>query len=303
MITVLTGDDSFEIKRALEQIASEFDGAAEKVDGSTLDLKQLPDLVMGGTLFSSKRLVIITHLAENKSLWTDFGDWLPRISDDIQLILVEEKLDKRTKTYKELKKSAEMREFNAWTERDLHAAEQWSSEEATRLHVTLDRRLVQLLVARVGPDRWALHHALMKLSVLDEITQAAIIDIIEASPSENVFGLFEAALKGQSQVVAEMIATLSLTEDPYRLFGLLSGQAFQLAALAASNKPSAEIAKEVGAHPFALSKLTTHAKSYGMSGARKVITAFAEADSAMKSSATEPWLLIERALLKVAAVR
>ena len=88
MITVLTGDNSFEVSRALAKIERVFDGTPEKIDGSTLELKQLPDLIMGGTLFASTRLVVIKNLSENKSVWTDFSAWLPRVSDDVQLVLV-----------------------------------------------------------------------------------------------------------------------------------------------------------------------------------------------------------------------
>lgn len=300
MIQILTGDNSFEVERALQKTVERFGGAAEKVDGSALELKQLPDLLMGGTLFATKRLVIIRGLSENKTLWLNFSDWLTRIDDDIELVLVEPKLDKRTKTYKDLKKIADMHEFSAWTERDSLKAEQWVAGEAGRLTLALDRNLGRLLVARVGPDQWALYHALQKLSVLDTVSAEVIAEVIEASPTENVFGLFDAALKGQAQLVSQMIATLSLSEDPYKLLGLLSGQGFQLAALVVADKPSADVAKEIGAHPFVLSKLTPYAKTLGMSGARRVVAAFAEADSGMKRSVAEPWLLIERALLKVA---
>lgn len=299
MITVLTGDNSFEIERALSARMAAFDGAAEKLDGSTLELKQLPDLLMGGTLFASSRLVVIRGLAENKSLWTDFSDWLGRVSDDVRLVLVEAKLDKRTKTYKELKAAADVQEYVAWTERDGAKAEQWVAAEAQTQGLSLDRKSVQLLVSRVGADQWGLYHALQKLSVLEAVTPQVIEEVIELSPTENVFNLFEAALRGNGVQVQTMVATLALHEDPYRLFGLLSGQAFQLAALSVADS-DANVAKDVGAHPFALSKLAPYAKKYGQTGGKKVIAAFAEADSGMKNSVGEPWLLIERALMKIA---
>lgn len=303
MITVLTGENSFEVHQALQGYVRAFDGVAEKIDGTELELKQLPDLLMGGTLFASKRLVIIKQLSDNKTIWPELSDWLPRVSDDIHLVLVEAKPDKRTKTYKDLQKVATVTEFKPWTERDIAKAEQWVAGEAKVLGCDIDRASVQLLVQRVGPDQWLLHQALQKLTVLDEVTPAIIIDVIEANPIENVFDLFESALRGNVIKVSHMIRTLELTEDPYRLFGLLSGQAFQLAALAvADDKPSAEVAKDLGVHPYGLGKLTTYARKLGKPGVKKVVAAFAEADAGIKTSATEPWLLIERALVKVATL-
>ena len=300
MITVLAGENSFEISRELERLATDFDGTAEKFDASELELRQFPDLVMGATLFADKRLVIIKDLSENKALWNMLSEWLSRVSDDVHLVLVDEKPDKRTKTYKDLQKAADVHEFKLWSERDMPQAEKWVNEEALRLGVSLDKKSVHLLVSRVGAEQWLLFQALQKLAVLDRVTPETIEEVIDANPTENVFNLFEAALKGDTTRVGRMIETLRLGEDVYRLFGLLSTQAFQLLALGLTDKSSAEVAKGLGAHPFALSKLSPHAGRLGKTGVKKVFAAFVEADSAAKTSATDPWILLERALMKVA---
>lgn len=300
MITLLTGENNFEITRALDHLVEQFDGDIERVDGAEVDLKQLPDLLMGATLFSAKRLVVIKGLSENKAVWGSLEEWLPRISDDVHAVLIESKPDKRTKTYKSLTKVAEVQEFPAWTERDQMKAQQWCMIEAQQLGTSLDAKSTQALVARVGVDQWQLRHAIEKLAVLDEISPEVIERVIEANPSENVFNLFDAALNGDSRRVGEMIRTLEQTDDPYMVFGLLSSQAFQLAALAVGDKPSAEVAKDIGAHPFAVSKLSRHASKLGRVGAKRVMTIFADTDASMKSTAAAPWLQIERALIKVA---
>ncbi|MET0979744.1 MAG: hypothetical protein ABWX90_00615, partial [Candidatus Saccharimonadales bacterium] len=159
MITVLTGENSFEVNQALQAIVRAFDGVAEKIDGSELELKQLPDLLMGGTLFASNRLVIIKQLSDNKAVWPNVSDWLPRVSDDIHLVLIESKPDKRTRSYKDLQKVATVNEFKPWSERDIAKAEQWVAGEAKVLSCEIDSAAIRLLVHRVGPDQWLLHQA------------------------------------------------------------------------------------------------------------------------------------------------
>lgn len=302
MITLLIGENSFENEQKLREIKAQFNGTSEIVDGAELELKQLPDLLMGATLFATSRLVVMKRLSENKTLWNGFESWISRVSDDIHLVLIESKPDKRTKTFKELQKIAIVHDFPPWSERDTLKAQQWVVKEAAVLGFSLDKKSAQVLVDRVGADQWQLYRALEKLAVVDAVNPAVIEELIEANPLENVFNLFEAALRGDSLKVKHMIETLELTEDAYRLFGLLSGQAFQLAALSVSEKPSAEVAKDLGAHPFVLSKLAPHAKKLGKSGARRVVAIFAEADAGMKTSAGDPWLLLERALVKVACL-
>ena len=297
-LQLLTGDNSFEIEREVARIIAVSHVVTERIDGSELELRQLPDLLMGATLFASQRLIIIKNLSESKAIWLVFGDWLERISDDIQLVLVEPKPDKRTVTYKALQKNAEVKEFKAWTERDGAAAEAWVMAEAKKMGVVLDTKSAHVFVMRVGMDQWQLYHGLEKLLLAGDSSVAMIEAIIDARPSENVFNLFDAALRGDRQKVSDMLKTLELTEDPYRLFGLLSGQAFQLAAVAVA-APGDEIAKDFGVHPYVVSKLQAVAKKLGRAGARKVIKAFAKADDDMKISRGEPWLLIERTLLSL----
>lgn len=300
MITLFCGDNTFETTRAVEAIVGRFSGTAERIDGSSLELKQLPDLLMGATLFAEKRLVIIKNLSENKAVWATFSDWLPRLSDDIELVLIDAKPDKRTTSYKELKKLATITELNQWTDRDENRAEKWVLDEAKRQAITIDMQSVQFLVRRVGLDQWQLFHALEKLGLSGAVTREVIEATIDANPVENVFNLFDAALRGNGRQVVDMIRTLELSEDPYRLFALLSSQVFQLATVVASG-PSDVVAKDFGVHPYAVSKLVASAKRHGMRGIRHIICSFAEADDDMKLSRAEPWLLIERTLMKVAS--
>lgn len=299
MITVLTGDNSFEIERALKQIAHDFNGEVEKIDGNNLQLATLPDVLMGTSLFSPTRTVIISDLSANKSIWPVFGDWLSRLSSDIDLILVEPKLDKRTSTYKALKEKANIKEFVAWTDRDIDKAEKWAMTEADLVGIKLNKKNAHDLVERVGLDQWQLFHALQKLAVVDEITTEVIKDIIDASPTENVFNLFEMALRGNVSELKRMLYILESTEDAYKLFALLVAQSFQLVVIA-SAEDSDNIAKDFGMHSFVISKLKPIANKLGMTGATKIINIFAQADDDMKISKAEPWLIIERALAKVA---
>ncbi len=299
MITLFTGENSFERGRALRDLKAAFDGEIVALDGSELELHQLPDLLMGATLFSSSRMVIISDLSSNSAVWPKLGEWLERVASDTHLVLVEPKPDKRTASYKTLKKLADVRQFTPWSDRDRAKAESWLVGEARLHNINLDKKCIRALVDRVGVDQWGLYHALQKLAVFDEITPELIKEHIDQTLSENVFNLLEAALKGDGQRVSDMISTLELKEDAYKTFGLLAGQVFQLAALSVATKPASDVAKDIGAHPYALSKLAPYARKLSRKQIASIVRIFADADSDMKMSKGEPWLLIERALVKV----
>src|SRR5690606_8635557 len=147
--------------------------------------------------------------------------------------------------------------------------------------------------------QWTALHSLKKLSVLDAVTSETIDRYIDRQPVDSVFGLFEAALRGDSGKVHRLVAELEAREDPFRVFGLLSSQVFQLVTLASSDRSVTETAKAIGAYPFALDKLAPFAKKMSKQQLADTVAAFTQADEAMKTSKAAPWILIEQALSKV----
>lgn len=296
MITLLTGENSFMLERALDALIRDATGEVERRDGEALTVAELPSLLMGLSLFSSERLVIIRGASMQKDVWEALPTWLGRMADEVHVVLVEPKPDKRTKTYKAIAGMAKVQAFAPWTDKDRRVAEAWVQDEATLQGVALGGPEARLLVERAGVGAWALYHAVEKLAALDTVTKQAIEEYIDASPSENVFQLFETALRGDKAGLGRMLHTLRRTEDPYQVFGLLASQVVQLAALAAADDGQ-DVAKDIGAHPFVLSKLRPHAKKLGLAGARDYVQRLAAADARMKTSSVDPWVVIERALV------
>lgn len=301
MITWMIGENTFEVREALRAIEADFDGTAEKFDATELTLAQLPDVLMGVSLFAPNRLVVIRDITSNAQLWEKLPDWLGRVNDDIHVVFIDAKPDKRTVGYKALKAAANLKEFPAWTDRDYSKAEQWVSARAQAQKVAIGRNEIRQLVNRVGVDQWQLASALETLSLLDTITEDAIRQLIPPNPTENVFQLLDTALDGDSRGVSETIHTLSLQEDPYGIFGLVTSQVLTLAAVT-FGESSDNVAKDFGVHPFVASKLTKHAKKLGKAKVAHIVELCAQTDADFKRSKAEPWLLVERFLLNTAHV-
>lgn len=300
MITVLTGDNDFESRHALKVLEASFSGTPEYIDGAAVTLSGLPDILMGLSLFAEERLVIIDQLSASSAVWTKLPDWLPRISDTIHLVLKEPTLDKRTVTYKALKAVADIQTFTAWTSRDAVKAETWLVHYAREQGVDISRQAAKHLVARVGFDQWGLSAAveMLHLSEADQVTESLIDAVIVPSAEENAFSLMEDALNGKTEAVVRSLRSLELSEEPHRLMALILSQAFSL--LAAVIAPSAaDPAKDFGIHPFVLSKLRRFSSSIGSGGALRVVELCAQADVDLKSSRADPWVLVERLLVKI----
>lgn len=172
MIILLTGDNFYEIDRELDRIVVEFDGEAEQLDADSLDPRNLTDIFSGVSLFSANRLVVIKRLNENTAVWEALARWLDKPSDTT-LVLVEPKVDKRTKSYKALAKQADVRIFTAWTEHDALKAEKWLLDTASSDGIALSRDAAREIVVRRGTEQYQLLNTLRQLAVLGEVSRGS----------------------------------------------------------------------------------------------------------------------------------
>lgn len=304
MIILLCGENDFELRAELVLIKRGSEVAPERYDGSELTNEQLADIFAGQSLFALKRFVVIDNPAASTALWHDLPAWMARLSTDTQLVFVEPKPDKRTTTYKWLKKNADVREFASFDERDTAKASKWLSEYAKEKGTTLTRDQVSRLIDRGGVNQAELAQAVDKLALADEINDTWIDAVIEPNPTQNIFALFETVLGGDPAKLQTMIATLKLTEDPYRVFGLVISQGLQLALLVYSGGNINQVAGDMGMKSsYPLQKMSSFAAKLTRDDAAQMIHLLAGADKRLKSSDADPWLVLESTLVQVASLK
>lgn len=298
MISLLYGDNDFELKKALKKIIKDFDNkySVEKIDGDSIGVNDLPDLLSGISLFSSKRLIVMYDVSANKEVWEKLADYVADGLVSSELVIVETAPDKRTRTFKALQKQSLAHEYKKLNEAE---AKKWLLDQAKAIKTEISPVLADKIIERAGTDQWKLHYGLQKLALLGNINEQKIIENIEASPQANVFALIDASLHRSPEKVHQLVGLASVSEDPYFFFGLLSSQIFQLVTLASSEKSPSEVASDLGVHPYPLQKLSGLAKQVNKSQMQKIANIIADCDDKLKRSGAEPWLLIEQALVKL----
>lgn len=303
MIQLLTGENDYELTKKVAQLKADFGPGAERYDAADLSREQLADIFAGQTLFALKRLIILDAPSSNGDLWSNMADWAGRLSDDTQLVLVESKPDKRTSTYKWLKKNVDVQEFKPFDERDSRGVAAWLESYAMAHDVALTAKQARYLIGRAGTDQWELAHAIDKLALAGEVSEQWIDDVTQASPHENVFALFETVLNGDTDRLAAMIETLRLSEDPYRIFGLINSQALQLATLTYGDGNVGRVVTDTGAasaYPF--QKLAPYAARLSKAQVRSMLQMLAASDIRLKSTDANPWLVLENTLTQIATL-
>lgn len=300
MITLLCGENDYELTKKIAQLKADFEGRAERYDAPDLSSDQLADIFAGQTLFATDRLVILDSPSGNAQLWSGIEEWARRHDDQTHVVLVEPKPDKRTGTYKWLKKNADVREYTAPDERTITS---WLGSYAQSSGVRLTSAQVRRLVDRAGPDQWELAHAVDKLALAGEVNDQWIDDVTQLSPNENVFALFETVLNGDQARLASTIEALKATEEPYRVLALINAQAMQLAVLVYGDGNASKVASDVGAKSaYPYQKLAPYASRMSKGQAKRMLEALAASDTRLKSSDAGPWLVLENTLARLASL-
>ena len=303
MLYVLCGENEFDKRQKLAALIA--GGAVpERYDGEQLDAASLRDIMQGQSLFTLERTVIISRLGDNAALWAE----LPEIavSDSTKVILLENKLDKRTKTYKWLRKNAEIYEFTPLNERQKPQLAKWCVDEARKRGYTLSVVQAETLIGRLGYDQLRLSNFIEQLSFAGEITDDLLDKLAPLAKTESAFELFTAALSGKSGRIHEIIAYLEAeggAESAYQTMGLLASQTVNLNALVLSGNDTGSVAADFSTNPYVLQKLSSYANKIDSSQLAVINKALFYADLQVKTTSASPWLLTEAALIEVVLAR
>jgi len=298
MIHLLYGDNEFEKQAALVALVGDAD--VVRYDGEELTLADMQEITIGQTLFTQSSVYVISKLSENSDIWSRLSE-LP-FDDDKTIILVESKLDKRTKTYKWLQKTAKTQEFLPLSDRQKPQLISWCEVQARERGYKLTRTQIGTLVDRLGFDQLRLSNFLDQLALTEKITDELINDLVPLARSENVFDLFVAALSKDYETVHNIISYLeseSGVDGAYQTMGLLASQATNMAALVLAGGDNKTVVADLSVNPYVLQRLSSSARTVDIEHLRRINDALFQADLQMKTTGVNPWLLIETALVSL----
>jgi DNA polymerase III delta subunit len=305
------GENGFAVRRQVETVVAKFTEqhdveAVTRLDASETEPQSLMAEIVNINMFALQRLMIIRGLENAKTAWEKLGENLHRVPDEIDLVIVMAKPDKRTKTYKELLKLAQVREFPVLKPAEL---KKWLLDETRLAKLKIDTKAIDELLAITSGEHDSqarLATEIAKFHTLGRPVDVELVrQIVEPNLATNAFEILNLAVTGQrQQVVAELKSLRESGEDANKFFGLLTSQVFALAAVTFAGS-GADVARDLKIHPFQLSKARDLARELGglteqKRRIKKITRILAYTDAKMKlARADEAWTLIEVALAKV----
>lgn len=258
-ITTLTGENAFLRQRELARLSSAFiaeegELAVEQIDGEDTEFVRIQEALTSLPFLASKKMVIFRAPSKSREFAEQAEELLSTLPDTTELLLYEEKFDKRSSLYKLLKKQTEFKEF---TSLDGAALARWTSEEAAEQGATLASAQARYLIDRVGNNQLRLASEIEKLSILGgDITRERIDALTDATPQSTIFQLIDAALRGETEAALLLYdEQRAMKVEPQQIIAMLAWQLHAMATIKAAGDRSADqIAKQAKLNPYVVGK-------------------------------------------------
>lgn len=293
MIQLIFGNNAYKKQQELAHSLKSFSTQdIERYDGSNLTPDFISQIFNSISLFSNKRAIILSEVSSNKKVWEKLGDFNYDNDDAISIIILEDEVDKRTKTYKLLQK-------NKWVVECLQPTEIEAVKWLQGEYEKLSSQHAKLIVQRVGLNQMKLYFALEKVKFISNLTDDNIKNIIDSEPEAKIFEVIDAVIQKNIQNIQSLLIDIKTLEDPYKFFGMFVSQFFNLVTLSVSNKSPKDTAGDLSIHPYPLQKMEKYAKKVSQKDRISMIEMVARADYQLKNSSAEPWQIIETLFLKL----
>ncbi|HUY53285.1 MAG TPA: DNA polymerase III subunit delta [Candidatus Dormibacteraeota bacterium] len=277
---ILTGDNEYLIKRRLSELVNDFkkkngDFSIERIDSKRADFNSVISNLQSISFLSSNRMFILDRPG-NYDIWTsDMNDLISTIPSSTTVVILEPKIDKRLKYYKDLK---QIDGFEVYDILNGSQLTNWIINYVKKQAANIDFSDANYLISIVGNDQNRLVNELDKLLAYDlKISKKNIDLLVEPSLNTTAFKLLDVSFSGQHQQVTKIFNQLIIekTEIP-QIIGAIAWQ-LQLFAIIKSSPglTSNQVAEKAGVNVYTVENsmrtISNHSYSDIASYAQKLV--------------------------------
>jgi len=287
--TTLVGNNSFLVEQYISDRVEQFNlehshWGIEHINAADIDCSEIISKISSVSLFSDTRLLILHDIAQNNQ-FVDCVDELLANLNNSELIIVEPKLDGRSKLYKKLQVLTNFKQLNQLS---FPALINWVVEYVKTKQATISRGDAEYLIDKIGLNQLLCYQELNKLIIYNpHIDQVSIDLLVVAQPRSTIFDLVKAAFSHNHKRVNVLYQELRASgEDTSKIVGLLTWQLHLLASVkTASTKSTNSIASDLGANPKTINETKNIAKSIGFFELQQIIHRLLDIDDKSKRQA------------------
>lgn len=313
-LILLYGQESYFIERAWFMIRDHVvppdarDFNLTQIYGKELNAQETMDQARTFPVFADHRIVYIKNADEARNEQLD--GLLPYLEDPVPetvLVVTAEKIDGRRKVFQLLKKKGLSLEFKKIYENQLPS---FVKELAKSFKITLTADALELFCKRVGTNLAEVEGELEKLAGYlgksDLAEKADVAAIVSDSRLESIFDLTDAIGEGDRAKALFLLNRLMSEGQPALMILSMITRHFRqmrkIKAYLEQNVSQGELPRKMGISPYFLKGMTRQAKRFDVDQYKLAFEQFLYTDLALKSTSTDPKLVLERLILEVSNI-
>ncbi len=307
MIYAIAGNNNYLIRKASSTLIDDFlkdnqEHNLIKFDCSETSFEQIIGSISNVSLFGEKQLVVLVSPQQNDDLIEGL-DLLIGKSDNSDVLIIYDSVDKRSKLYKTLKKESQFQEFFQDEKADISG---WIVDEVKNRGGEISKSSAMYLAGQVGNDQIRLVNEIEKLVSFDvSVTNESIDLLCEPTPQSTVFQLIDAVFAGNYNLSSKLYSDQRAQNvEPILILGMLIWQIHILSVVhSGKSLSSGEIAKKAKLNPFVVGKATKVVSSMSRDYLRRILEAVTDLDLSLKTKPIDADQAIKNLLLKLSQNR
>lgn len=276
MITVLTGSNNYLVNKELNKIVDDFkaengDFAVEEIDGEEKSIEDINDSLGSLPFLSNRKLVILNSPSSNKQFSEKIDEMSKLIPDNTEVLIVEPKLDKRSKYHNFLKKSTNFKTFD---ELDTYSLSQWVISYVKEKGGSINKQSADYLIEMVGNSQLRIMNEIDKLVCYrSEVDNESIHLLVEPLPQTTIFQLLDATFDNEVDKLLQIYDEQRTQKvEPQQIIALLTWQLHVIAVIKlASGSNVEQIAKQNSLNPFVVRKSMRLANKMSLDELKEII--------------------------------
>lgn len=284
MIISLVGSNNFIILQKKKQIVDDFMAkygnlAVENIEAD-FEIEKARSALLNLPFLVEKKLVVLSEPSANKELSEKLIEWLGNIDNQIDVLIIESKPDKRTAWYKYIQKNTELVSCD---EIDEISTRKWILNIVREKGGEIDEGAVSLLISNTGLNQQQIYNEVNKLiNYNPKITSETVNLLVEPIPKDTVFSLLEALISGNQAKTIDLYDSLRQSGiDANEILAMLGWQLHTILLVKSSQFEKNE---NSGLHPFVVQKNISIAKRLSFKDFEKLLDLIISAELSIKKN-------------------
>jgi DNA polymerase-3 subunit delta len=293
MIYVITGKNDFLRTESLKQKISDFSKkhgelSIEKISSDKADYKSIISAISSLPFLVDRKMIILEEPGQIKEFAEAIDEVFDLVSDNIDVLIYEPRIDKRSSYYKSLKK---IKNFTEYSELRPNEISRWAEQYVKQNDGKISSANAFKIVDRVGSNQMLIKNEIDKLLLYgQEISSDTIEGMTDQIPRSTIFQLLDNSLRGNKRAVIEIYEQQKkLKVEAMQIMSLLIWQLHILAIIKTSQSTSInEIVSLTGLSPFSVENGLKLLRQINFAQLSSIIDRTLELDIKMKTVAINP---------------